>query len=100
MQACIDLRTVLAVFQMYFEIRERLSGPRCIMLDTDIAVNNRSRQQTTRAEPRTFPGQSMHLIRRSYSPLVFLRVTTSKMSSGYFACIACMASVIHCGTAN
>lgn len=48
----------------------------------------------------TLPGQSVHLIRRSYSPALFLRVTTSKISSGYFACITAIASVIQCGTVN
>ncbi len=100
MHPCVDLRTMLAIFQMYFKVRERLSGPRGVVLEHEHARQHPLTFVEDKSKSRTFPGQSMHLIRRSYSPVLLLRVTTSKMSSGYLACIASVASVIHSGTVN
>ena len=42
-QPCVDLRTMLPVFQMYFKVRQGLSGPRRVVLHTGISTSAHGR---------------------------------------------------------
>ena len=80
----VDLLPVLPVLQMHLIISQSLLGPGGIELFGETPSALRSREQAERA--RTFPGQSVHLMRHSgcagFGPL---RSTASNLSSGYLS---------------
>lgn len=84
-------RTMLPIPKMHLVIRQRIARSRIIQLQQVIFAPHARR-------PRTFPGQSKHLIRHSGGALGDgLRKIASNRSSGYVVCRPKIALDNHAG---